>query len=48
MIISPSDKGVGVVVMISSVYNQNLMDLFYNNKNYKEISPQTILKMWMF
>ena len=33
---------VGVVIMDSTVYNQNLMDLLGDNNTYEPISLQTI------
>ena len=42
IIISPSDKGGGVVIMDSTVYNQKLMDLLGDNNTYEQISLQTI------
>ena len=37
-----SDKGGGVVIMDSTVYNQKLMDLLDDNNIYEQISLQTI------
>ena len=42
VVISPSDKGWGVVIMDSTVYNQKLMYLFDDNNIYEQISQQTI------
>ena len=42
IIIAPSDKGGGVVIMDSMVYNQKLMDVLGNNNTYEQISLQTI------
>ena len=42
IVISPSDKGGGVVIMDSMVYNQKLMDLLDDNNTYEQISLQTI------
>ena len=41
--ISLSDKGGGVVIMDSMVYNQKLMDLLDDNNTSEQISPQTVL-----
>ena len=38
-----SDKGGGVVIMDSTVYNQKLMDLLDDNNIYEQISLQTII-----
>ena len=40
IVISPSDKGGGVVIMDSTVYNQNIMDLLSDNNTYEQISIQ--------
>ena len=42
IVISPSDKGGGVVIMDSAVYNQKLMDLLDDDNTYEQISLQTI------
>ena len=42
IIISPSDKGRGVVIMDSTVYNQNLMDLLGDKNIYEQISLQIV------
>ena len=36
------EKGGGVVIMNSTVYNQKLMDLLDDNSTYEQISLQTI------
>ena len=38
IVISPSEKGGGVVIMDSTDYNQKLMDLLGDNITYEQIS----------
>ena len=42
IVISPSDKGGGVVIMDFTVFNQKLMHLFGNNNTYEQISLQIV------
>ena len=41
IVISSSDKGGGVVIMDSTVYKQNLMDLLGDNNTYEQMDPHT-------
>ena len=42
IVISPSDKVGGIVIIDSMVYNQKLMDLLGENNIYEQISLQTV------